>query len=194
VLKRALDLVVAALGLLLLSPLFLVVATAVKLTSPGPVFYRWEVVGRLGRRFIGYKFRSMVNNADSLKESLLRSNLRNGPVFKMQNDPRVTAVGRLLRRFSIDELPQLWSVLKGDMTLVGPRPVGPLEWARFEPWHRRKLSVTPGAICLWHVAGQPPEFADWIRLDLDYIDHWSFTQDLTILARGVGYVVQGRNC
>ncbi len=194
VLKRALDVAAALAGLVLLAPLFALVAAAIKLSSPGPVFYRWEVVGSLGRRFTGYKFRSMVKEADRLKAALLAANERQGPVFKMRNDPRVTPLGRWLRRFSIDEFPQLWSVLKGDMSLVGPRPVGPGEWAQFEPWQRRKLTVKPGAICLWHVAGQPPAFEDWIRLDLEYIDRWSLGLDLKILLRGVLYILRGRNC
>jgi lipopolysaccharide/colanic/teichoic acid biosynthesis glycosyltransferase len=117
-----------------------------------------------------------------------------GPVFKMSRDPRVTAVGRVIRRFSVDEFPQLWSVLRGDMSLVGPRPVAPQEWGLFEDWQRRKLSVTPGMICLWHVNGKPKDFEQWVRMDLEYIDKRSLWLDIKILLRGVGYILRGESC
>jgi len=183
VVKRALDIAVTGLGLLILSPLLLIVGLLVKLTSTGPVFYAWDVIGRGGRPFRGYKFRTMVQNADKLKAQLVHKNEMNGPVFKMKNDPRVTPLGRFLRKYSIDELPQLWSVLKGDMSLVGPRPAGPHEWQRYEPWQRRKLSVTPGITCLWQVSGrnQIQDFDEWVRLDIEYIDNWSLWLDMRIL-------------
>lgn len=192
--KRAIDVVVAGAALLALSPLFGLIALAIKLLSPGPVFYRWEVIGRNGEPFVGYKFRTMVVNADELKPTLLATNEMTGPVFKMRQDPRVTPVGRLLRKYSLDELPQLWSVLKGDMSLIGPRPVGPQEWAQFEDWQRRKLSVTPGGICLWHVRGKPTQFQAWIQMDLEYIDNWSLWLDAQIFLQGIWYVLTGRNC
>lgn len=191
VVKRGVDIAGAGVALLALSPLFAVIALAVKLSSRGPVFYRWNVVGRGGRRFTGWKFRSMVANADEQKKDLWQYNLRRGPTFKMKNDPRVTSVGRILRRFSLDELPQLWSVLRGDMSLVGPRPVSRAEWQQFEGWQRRKLAVTPGMISLWHVSGKPEEFNEWIRLDLQYVDKWSLKLDLAVLTRGLVYLVAG---
>jgi lipopolysaccharide/colanic/teichoic acid biosynthesis glycosyltransferase len=193
--KRGLDLALAALGLLLLSPLLLAIAVAVKLDSPGPVFYPWRVVGKAGRPFTGYKFRTMVRDADRLKDELLEANEMRGPVFKMREDPRVTRVGRFLRRYSLDELPQLWSVVAGHMSLVGPRPPLDTEWARFTPTQRLKLSVTPGITCLWQVQGRSAitDFDEWVRLDLEYIRTWSLWLDLKILLRTVGVVASGRD-
>jgi lipopolysaccharide/colanic/teichoic acid biosynthesis glycosyltransferase len=128
-----------------------------------------------------------------MKKDLLDYSESTGPVFKMKDDPRITSVGRILRRFSLDELPQLWSVLKGDMSLVGPRPVLTYEWEQFEEWHRRKLSVQPGAVCLWHVRGQPRDFDEWVKLDLEYIDNWSLWLDLKILFGAAAYIVTGKN-
>lgn len=136
----------------------------------------------------------MIVGADEMKESLSHLNEMTGPVFKIRRDPRVTPVGRLIRKFSIDEFPQLWSVLKRDMSLVGPRPVGPDEWAEFEDWQPRKLSVTPGMICLWHVKGKPKDFGQWIQMDLEYIDSWSFWLDLRILAKEALYILLGKTC
>lgn len=192
-LKRLLDTIVSATSLILLSPFLGLIALAIKFTSPGPVLYPWCVIGRDGRPFVGYKFRTMVPNADELKERLLDKNEMIGPVFKLRNDPRVTPVGRILRKFSVDELPQLWSVLKGDMSLVGPRPVGPQEWEHFEDWQRRKLNVTPGMICLWHLRGKPKEFKEWIKLDLEYIDNWSLWLDIKLLVGAAWYVLSGSN-
>jgi len=191
--KRLMDLLISACSLVILSPFLAILAVIIKLTSPGPVLYEWKVIGKDGRRFTGYKFRTMVVNADELKKELGQYNERGGPTFKMKNDPRVTPVGRLLRKFSLDELPQLWSVLKGDMSLVGPRPVGPEEWEHFEDWQRRKLSVTPGMICLWHVRGQPKEFNEWIKLDLEYIDNWSPWLDIKLIFSAAWYILSGRN-
>src|SRR2546428_462522 len=154
VLKRLLDLAGSTGALLLLSPILALVVLIIKFGSPGSLFYEWHVVGKGGRRFTGYKFRTMVTNADDLKHQLLHKNEMNGPVFKMKNDPRVTSVGRFLRKFSLDELPQLWSVLGGNMSLVGPRPAFPYEWERYDDWQRRKLSVVPGMISLWHIRGK----------------------------------------
>jgi len=193
-LKRLLDVAVAATALVVLAPLAAAIALAILLTSGPPVFYSWRVVGRGGRPFTGYKFRTMVRDADRLKPALGASNEMNGPVFKMRADPRVTPLGRLLRRFSLDEIPQLWSVLKGDMSLVGPRPVFPGEWAQFEPWQRRKLSVTPGCMCLWHARGKPHDFQQWIRMDLEYVDTFSLWLDLKILLRTAAFILSGRNC
>ena len=192
--KRILDVVVCATLLVVLSPLLAAIALAVKLGDGGPVLYRWRVVGRAGRPFTGYKFRSMVTNADELKSALEGANEMSGPVFKMRGDPRITRVGRILRRYSLDELPQLWSVLVGDMSLVGPRPPLQSEFARFSERQRAKLAVKPGITCLWQVAGrnQITDFEDWLRLDLEYIERWSLGLDLQILVRTVPAVLSGR--
>jgi lipopolysaccharide/colanic/teichoic acid biosynthesis glycosyltransferase len=191
--KRGIDVLGSLVCLLVLAPLFLVVAVLVKWTSPGPVFYAWDVIGRGGRPFRGYKFRTMVHNADDLKSQLAHLNEMSGPAFKVQDDPRITPVGRWLRKYSLDELPQLWSVLKGDMSLVGPRPPGQNEWPHFEDWQRRKVSVTPGLTCLWQVRGRNRinRFDEWAELDLQYIDHWSLALDIRILVQTVGVVVRG---
>jgi lipopolysaccharide/colanic/teichoic acid biosynthesis glycosyltransferase len=191
--KRTLDIVGASMALILLLPLLMVIALAVRLTSPGPILYPWRVVGRNGRPFTGYKFRTMVNDADARKAELLARNEMIGPVFKLTDDPRLTRVGRHLRRHSLDELPQLWSVLMGDMSLVGPRPAFRHEVEQFELWQLRKLSVTPGLTCLWQVRGRNRirDFAEWARLDLEYIDTWSLRLDLAILLRTLLVVVRG---
>ena len=193
-LKRLFDILVAGLFLLLLSPLIGVIALIVKASAPrAPVFYPWHVVGQKGVQFTGYKFRTMVPNADSMKADLLKYNEMSGPVFKMRNDPRVTSVGRILRKFSLDELPQLWSVVKGDMSLVGPRPAGPHELARYEFWHKRKLSIRPGMTCLWQIRGRNGinDFDEWVKLDLEYIDRWSLWLDFKILVSTAWTVIAG---
>jgi len=189
--KRCVDVAGAAVGLMLLSPILGLLALAVLLDSGAPVFYRWKVVGLRGRPFTGYKFRTMVPEADERRSQLEGMNEMTGPVFKMRDDPRVTRVGRFLRRFSLDELPQLWSVLKGDMSLVGPRPPLQHEWSRFEPWQRRKLSVKPGMTCLWQVSGRSDikDFTEWVKLDIEYIERWSLLLDVQILfATGVAVI------
>jgi len=153
-LKRLFDILLSGALLVVFSPLFLVIAILVKVTSEGPVFYEWNVMGFNKKAFKGYKFRTMVLNADEMKDQLTHLNEMNGPVFKIKDDPRVTGVGRWLRRFSLDELPQLWSVFRGDMSLVGPRPAFPHELTRYESWHRRKLSIRPGITCLWQTNGR----------------------------------------
>jgi lipopolysaccharide/colanic/teichoic acid biosynthesis glycosyltransferase len=193
VIKRALDILCASFFLIVLSPLLLIIGVMVRLTSPGPIFYHWNVVGRGGRRFRGYKYRTMVHNEDEIKEKLWRKNEMTGPVFKMKSDPRITPLGRFLRKYSLDELPQFWSVIKGDMSLVGPRPAGPKEWVQYEPWQHRKLSVTPGISCLWQINGRNTitNFNEWVRLDLEYIDNWSLELDLKILWRTIFVVIRG---
>ena len=193
--KRLLDILLSATLLLLLSPLFLIIAVLIKMTSPrDPVLYRLKVVGTNRKPFVGYKFRTMVPNADELKSSLMKYNEMQGPVFKMRNDPRTTALGRFLRKYSLDELPQLYSVLKGDMSLVGPRAPLEEEADRFEFWQRRKLSVRPGITCLWQVNGrsQIATFDEWARLDLEYIKNASLWLDLKILLKTVPAVIRGR--
>ncbi len=194
--KRAVDVVVSALLLLMLSPLMLAVALAVRVSSPGPVFYSWRVLGRFGRPVASYKFRTMWEGADRMKDQLLHHNEMSGPVFKMARDPRVTPVGRVLRRYSIDELPQLWSVLKGDLSLVGPRPPARDEYAKFDLWQMRKLAVKPGITCIWQVNGRNrvSDFCAWVRMDLEYIDRWSLALDARLLARTAVAVIKGTGC
>lgn len=192
--KRLFDMVGAAILIAFLWPLMLVIALVIKLTSAGPVLYRWPVVGHRGRPFGAFKFRTMVVDADSLKPQLMKFNEASGPVFKMKRDPRVTSVGRFLRRFSLDELPQLFNVLTGSMSLVGPRPVLDYEWEKFTPWQRQKLALKPGVVSLWHVSGQPRDLDAWVAMDLDYALRWSLALDLKILAGAVRYVLTGRNC
>jgi lipopolysaccharide/colanic/teichoic acid biosynthesis glycosyltransferase len=193
--KRVTDLILSTAGLIVLAPLFLLIALAIKLSSPdGPVLYRWRVLGKNGKPFVGYKFRTMVPNADQLKQELLGFNEMQGPVFKMRNDPRVTTLGRFLRKFSLDELPQLYSVLKGDMSMVGPRPPSRAEAEKFEFWQRRKLSVRPGISCLWQVNGRNKicSFSEWARLDLEYIQNASLLLDLKIMLLTIPAVLSGR--
>ena len=192
--KRVLDVVLAAIGLVLLSPVIVLIGFLIKLDSEGPILHRMEWVGLRGRRFVGYKLRTMVSDAEQQRESLTRFNEMTGPVFKMRHDPRVTRVGQFLRRTSIDELPQLFSVLLGDMSLVGPRPPGPHEYADFRPEQRLKLAVTPGITCLWQISGRSAisDFEEWIQLDMEYIRNWSLWLDLKILLRTVPVVLTGR--
>lgn len=191
--KRWTDVVGAGSLLITLSPLFLLLAVVVKLSSPGNIFYRWRVVGQAGRPFLSYKFRSMVSNADELKDRLEASNEMTGPVFKIANDPRITRAGKWMRRYSLDELPQFYSVLKGDMSLVGPRPPLASEYQRFTKFQEQKLQVKPGITCLWQVNGrnQINDFDEWVRLDLEYIRRWSLGLDLKILFRTVAAVFSG---
>ena len=191
--KRSLDIVGSGLLLLILSPVLIAVALAVKLSSPGPVFYPWRVLSRNGRPFTGYKFRTMVRDAEAMLPELRKQNEMLGPVFKIRKDPRITRVGRFLRKYSLDELPQLWSVLKGDMSLVGPRPMFRHEYQDFELWQMRKLSVKPGMTCLWQVRGRNTirDFKEWALLDLCYVDTWSLWLDLKILAATVVAVARG---
>lgn len=191
--KRVFDFLFSGFLLIVLSPLFLTVAVLIKLTTKGPVFYQWKVVGLNNREFVSYKFRTMVENADQSKKELEALNEMNGPVFKIKNDPRITKVGRFLRKYSLDELPQLYSVFKGDMSLVGPRPPFREEVQRFEFWQRRKLSVKPGITCLWQVRGRNEirDFSDWANLDLEYIDSWSIWLDIKILLKTIPAVVMG---
>ena len=192
--KRLVDIAISFVLLVVLSPLFLLVALVIKLTSPGPVLYEFRVLGRRARPIVAYKFRTMVLNADELKVALLHHNEMRGPAFKMRNDPRVTVVGRPLRKYSIDELPQLWSVLVGDMSLVGPRPPFAEEFAEYKPWQWGKLAVTPGISCLWQVNGRSDikDFDAWASLDMQYIRNWSLWLDAKILLLTVPAVLRGR--
>jgi exopolysaccharide biosynthesis polyprenyl glycosylphosphotransferase len=195
--KRVLDVFVSGTLLIVLAPVFLLVACAIKLTTPHlPVFYPWRVVGSRGRRFTGYKFTTMVADAEARREELAALNEMTGPVFKIANDPRVTPLGKFLRKYSVNELPQLWSVFKGDMSLVGPRPAAPCELEGYEPWQKRKLSAQPGITCLWQVRGRNriSNFDEWVRMDLEYIRNRSLWIDLKILARTAWVVVRGSGC
>ncbi len=192
--KQAIDFGGALAMLVLLSPVLLLCALAVKITSPGPILFRQKRSGINGRPFTMYKFRSMGTNAEQRKHELAAMNEMSGPVFKVANDPRITPIGRFLRRFSLDELPQLFNVLKGAMSLVGPRPLPVDETRRFEDLaHRRRLSVKPGLTCLWQISGRNEvnEFSDWVRLDLEYIDNWSLWLDIKILFRTIPVVFIG---
>ena len=179
--------------MVLLSPFLLILSVLVKVTSRGPVFYPWHVVGKGGHPFLGYKFRSMITNADDLKPTLAAQNEMLGPVFKLTHDPRVTPLGKWMRRYSLDELPQLYSVLKGDMSLVGPRPPLVTEYAQFTDYQKQKLEVKPGITCLWQVSGRNDvvDFDEWVALDLEYIRNWSLLLDLKILLKTVREVVVG---
>ncbi len=191
--KRLVDVSMSVLLLAVGLPVVLLVAIAVKLTSGGGVLYRQIRCGLNGRRFTLYKFRTMVADAEARQDELMHLNEMDGPVFKVKDDPRVTRLGRILRRFSLDELPQLWNVLRGDMSLVGPRPPIPDEVARYQRWQRRRLSMKPGLTCLWQVSGRNQlDFDRWMELDLQYIDSWSPWLDLKILLKTVPAVLSGR--
>ncbi len=191
--KRCIDVVVSALALIVLSPVLAMLAALIKLTSPGPVFYRQTRCGVGGRRFTLLKFRSMVTNGDALLPELRNLNEVDGPVFKMRNDPRCTPIGRWMRVLSLDELPQLWNVLCGDMSLVGPRPPLPHEVEQYEPWQRRRLRIRPGLTCLWALEGRSQlRFDRWVKLDLLYIDNWSVWLDFKILLKTIPAVLSGR--
>jgi exopolysaccharide biosynthesis polyprenyl glycosylphosphotransferase len=191
--KRAFDVVGALLVLLLTTPFWLATAIAIKLDSRGPIFFVQSRCGRYGRIFPFLKFRTMVTDAEDRKRDLFEYNEKSGPVFKIARDPRVTRVGRILRKYSIDELPQMLNVLAGHMSLVGPRPPVPGEVEKYELDHRGRLSMRPGITCLWQVSGRNQiEFEDWVKLDLEYVERWSLLLDFQILLATVPAVVSGR--
>jgi len=190
--KRVIDILLAAAGLVVLCPFMLLIAALIRLTSPGPAIFRQERCGLNGRRFTFYKFRSMCENAEALRSSLEHLSKRQ-LALKIPDDPRLTPLGRWLRKFSIDEWPQLWNVLKGDMSLVGPRPAIPEEVDRYQRWHRRRLRMRPGLTCLWAVSGRDSvDFETWMKLDMEYIDNWSLALDWKILLRTIPQVLSGR--
>lgn len=192
-LKRVADFCMAAVMVAVLSPLLLALTVLIRLTSRGTVLYRQTRCGLGGRKFTLYKFRSMRADADSLKEEMVALNEVDGPVFKIRNDPRCTTVGRLMRRLSLDELPQLFNILKGDMSFVGPRPPLPEEVEKYERWQRRRLRMQPGLTCLWALEGRSHlNFKRWMELDLEYIDHWSPMLDCKILLKTIPVVLLGR--
>lgn len=191
-LKRVTDIVLAAAGLVLLLPFMLLIAMLIRLTSPGPAIFRQERCGLNGRRFVFYKFRSMCHDAEGMKAQLQHLNYKT-TAFKIPNDPRLTRLGRLLRKFSVDEWPQLWNVLKGDMSLVGPRPAVPDEVDRYQRWQRRRLRMRPGLTCLWAIAGRDTlDFDTWMKMDMQYIDTWSLALDWKIMIRTIPRVLTGK--
>jgi len=192
--KRVMDVIISVTAFLILFPVMILITLLVKLTSPGPIFFRWNVIGKGGQPFVGHKFRTMFDGADGIREQLREKNEMTGVFFKMQNDPRVTPIGRILRRFSLDELPQLWSVFKGDMSLVGPRPTQIFEYEQLRDWQKQRVKMKPGSISLWIVSGKTTDFDQMVRLDLEYINSWSIWLDLKILLQAIPYVLLGKNC
>lgn len=194
IIKRLIDVVFSFIGILALSPLFIIIAIIIKTTSKGPVLFSQKRVGKNGKEFEMYKFRSMVVNAEELKEKLVAKNEMSGPMFKMKDDPRVTKVGKFIRKTSLDELPQLWNVIKGDMSLVGPRPSLPREVAEFEDWMYRRLEVKPGLTCYWQVSGRNNiDFEDWMKLDIKYVDERSTWIDIKLIFKTVGVLFGDKN-
>ncbi|PWT97536.1 MAG: sugar transferase [Terriglobia bacterium] len=190
--KRILDIVLATAGLIVLAPFMLVIAVVIRSTSPGPVIFRQVRCGLNGRRFLFYKFRSMCENAEEMRAAVAHLSTRE-TAFKIPRDPRLTPVGRFLRKFSIDEWPQLWNVLRGDMSLVGPRPAVPYEVEQYKRWQRRRLRMRPGLTCLWAVCGRDNvDFETWMKMDMQYIDNWSLALDWKILLRTIPRVLTGR--
>jgi len=190
--KRVFDFVFSGLLLMVLSPFLLIIAIAVKLDSPGPVLYESERIGKKGRVFRCIKFRTMVRDADQRRADVLHMNERDGVLFKISNDPRITRLGRFLRKYSLDELPQFFNVLKGEMSIVGPRPPIASEVKEYKLSHLRRLDVTPGITGLWQVQGrQDPSFASYVSLDVTYIDNWSIWLDFNIILRTIGVIFEG---
>jgi exopolysaccharide biosynthesis polyprenyl glycosylphosphotransferase len=188
--KRGLDIALASAGLLLLLPLLPAIVALIKLDSPGPVLFRQKRVGWRGRPFTCFKFRSMSRDAESRKAALATQNEATGAAFKIRDDPRITAIGHFLRRSSLDEVPQLANVIRGEMSIVGPRPQIPSEVAMYAPWHRRRLDVKPGITCLWQVSGRSHiGFDEWMRLDVEYVQRRSLRLDLSILVRTLPAVI-----
>ncbi len=190
--KRALDIVAVSFALLVLSPLLALVALAIRLDSPGPIFFSQNRVTKDGRIFKMWKFRSMVVNAEALKAQLEAQNEMSGAAFKIKHDPRITRLGRFIRKHSIDELPQLWNVLTGDLTLVGPRPALLAEIMKYREWQAKRMTVTAGLTCIWQVSGRNQIlFDDWMRLDIRYIDNWSLWLDIKLIFLTIKTVITG---
>lgn len=194
-LKRTFDILASLMGLIILSPLFLVIAILIKLDSEGPVFYKQKRVGYLGRTFNMYKFRSMKVNAEKELESLKQKNETNEGMFKLFDDPRVTKLGKFLRKYSLDELPQLFNVFKGDMSLVGPRPPIVSELSAYKPWHFVRFSSLPGITGVWQTSGRSKikEFDNVVKLDFSYINNWNFFMDINLLFKTIPVVVLGKD-
>ena len=194
VIKRIIDVVASFTGLILLSPLILIVSILIKLESKGEVIFKQKRVGLNGKEFYMYKFRSMVINAEELKEQLESQNEMSGPMFKIKDDPRITKVGKFIRKTSIDELPQLINVIKGDMSLVGPRPSLPKEVKKFEQWMMERLEVKPGLTCIWQVSGRNNiDFEDWMKLDIKYVRERSFKLDIKLILKTVLVLLGDKN-
>lgn len=192
-LKRLTDIIISALGITLFLPISIVIALLIKLTSKGPVIFKQTRVGIGGKPFTCYKFRSMVADAETKQDQLRHLNEADGPVFKIRNDPRITPIGAFMRKTSIDEIPQLWNVLKGDMSLVGPRPPLPCEVEKYGDRELKRLSVHPGLTCLWQINGRSNiPFEQWVELDIQYIETRSFRNDLMILVKTIPAVLTGR--
>jgi len=191
--KRIIDIIISLIAIISYAPFMIIAAIGILISDGRPILYSWYVVGLNKKPFKSWKFRTMVKDADKIKDKLLDKNEMQGPVFKIKNDPRIIPFGKWLRKYSIDETPQLFSVLKGDMSLVGPRPAGPHELIKYKDWHRRKLSVKPGLTCLWQVNGRNKinNFDEWVKLDLQYIDNWSLLLDLKILLMTIPRVIMG---
>ena len=191
--KRLFDLAVGLLVFVFVIPIVPLIALMIKLDSPGPVFYRQDRIGRGGRPFRFYKFRSMYRESDRHRAELESRNEQQGPIFKIKADPRITPVGQFLRRSSVDEIPQIINVLRGEMSIVGPRPPLPVEVARYQPWHRRRLDVKPGITCLWQIAGRSQiGFDEWMRLDMEYLRTRSLRTDLAIFVKTLPAVMARR--
>jgi exopolysaccharide biosynthesis polyprenyl glycosylphosphotransferase len=192
--KRAIDLVVASLMLVIVAPFLAVISVLIFFYDGRPILYRWKIIGHHRKPVTSWKFRTMVKNADQMKQELYEKNEMQGPVFKLKNDPRILPFGRFLRKHSLDELPQLFSVILGDLSLVGPRPPLQTEFIAFKPWQRRKLSVKPGLTCLWQINGRNTisSFDEWVELDLKYIDSWSLWLDIKILLKTIPAVLSGK--
>lgn len=192
-LKRAIDIFFGFVLFIITLPFLILIAIAIKIDSKGPIFFKQVRLGLNGRKFLLYKFRTMYEGAEKKREDVQHLNIMNGPVFKAAKDPRITRVGRFLRKFSLDELPQLYNVLKGEMSFVGPRPLIPEEIEKFERWQKRRLSVKPGLTCLWQISGRSKvDFETWMNLDLEYIDNWSLKLDLYILLKTIPAVLFGK--
>jgi len=193
IIKRMIDIILGLLLLILFMPVYLIIAIIIKINSDGPILYNWNVIGKGGRPFKSWKFRTMVIDADNIKLKLSDKNEMVGPVFKIKNDPRITKVGNFLRKYSLDESIQFISVLKGDMSLVGPRPAGPIELDNYKEWQKRRLSVIPGLSGPWQVSGRNKinNFDDWVKLDLEYIDNWSLWLDIKILFKTIPAAFKG---
>jgi exopolysaccharide biosynthesis polyprenyl glycosylphosphotransferase len=192
--KRIIDITGSLIALALFFPFMVIAAIGILISDGKPILYNWNVIGINKKPFKSWKFRTMVKDADKFKKDMMDKNEMEGPVFKIKDDPRIITFGRWLRKWSIDETPQLFSVLKGDMSLVGPRPAGPHELERYESWHRRKLSIKPGITCLWQINGRNliSNFDDWVKLDLEYIDNWSLLLDIKILIKTIPSILLGR--
>ena len=193
VFKRIFDIIFSISVMCILLPLYILISLLVFLNSGLPIFYIWKVVGKDGKYFKSYKFRTMINNADNMKDELLGSNEMEGPFFKMKDDPRITNIGKILRKYNLDELPQFFSVLKGDMSVVGPRPQLVSEWKNFSEFQKKKLQIKPGITCLWQVDGRNsisnPD--SWIEKDLEYIDNVSFGMDINIIFKTIIRTFEG---